>query len=143
MNPFLGPIIDVAGSVLKRILPAEKMSESERAKVEQEFKLALLTQEDKVLATKMSAILAEAKSSDPWTSRARPSFLYVMYALILASIPMGVLTAINLDIGADIAIGMKSWLGAIPDMLWGTFGAGYLGYAGARTYEKSKILGKK
>ena len=37
----------------------------------------------------LNAILAEAKSSDPWTSRARPSFLYVMYLLILFSLPMG------------------------------------------------------
>ena len=38
---------------------------------------------------------AEAASADPWTSRARPSFLYVMYALILASVPMGFLAAIR------------------------------------------------
>jgi hypothetical protein len=31
----------------------------------------------------MAAVLAEAESPDPWTSRARPSFLYVMYVLLL------------------------------------------------------------
>ena len=28
--------------------------------------------------TQMAGVLAEAGSTDPWTSRARPSFLYVM-----------------------------------------------------------------
>jgi len=35
------------------------------------------------IKNQMSAIVAEANSHDPWTSRARPSFLYVMYALLL------------------------------------------------------------
>ena len=37
----------------------------------------------------MSAIVAEANSSDPWTSRARPSFLYLIYVLLLFAVPMG------------------------------------------------------
>ena len=41
----------------------------------------------------MQAIVAEAQSTDPWTSRARPSFLYMMYALILWAIPMGLIAA--------------------------------------------------
>ena len=40
----------------------------------------------------LSAIIAEAQSADPWTSCARPSFLYVVHILLLWSIPMGVLT---------------------------------------------------
>ena len=48
-------------------------------------------QEAATIAVQMQAIVAEAQSADPWTSRARPSFLYVMYALILWSLPMGVL----------------------------------------------------
>ena len=38
----------------------------------------------------MSVMIEEAKSDDPWTSRARPSFLFVMYMLMLCGIPMGV-----------------------------------------------------
>ena len=87
----------------------------------------------------MSAILAEAKSSDPWTSRARPSFLYVMYIMILAAIPIGILSVFKPDMAVQIAIGMKAWLSAIPDNLWTVFGVGYLGYTGAREYGKSKL----
>jgi hypothetical protein len=86
----------------------------------------------------MSAIIAEAQSQDPYTSRARPSFLYVMYALILAAIPMGVLHAYNPELAVSIATGLKAWLEALPEELWWLFGAGYLGYTGARTIDKVK-----
>ena len=86
----------------------------------------------------LSAIVEEARSSDPWTSRARPSFLYVMYIMILASIPMGILSSFRPDIALDIATGMKAWLAAIPKELWSVFGIGYLGYTGARQYGKLK-----
>lgn len=81
----------------------------------------------------MSVILAEAQSSDPWTSRARPSFLYVMYCLILFAIPMGILSAFRPEIAVQIANGMKAWLAAIPDSLWAVFGIGYTGYTVARS----------
>lgn len=86
----------------------------------------------------MSVMLAEAQSNDPWTSRARPSFLYVMYALILVCLPFGVLWAVNPIIGQRMADGMQQWLAAVPDPLWQTFMVGYLGYTGARTWEKAK-----
>ncbi len=89
---------------------------------------------------RLSAILAEAKSADPWTSRARPSFLYVMYIMILAAIPMGVLSAFQPEMAVQIAEGLKAWLNAIPESLWTVFGVGYLGYVGAREYGKSKII---
>lgn len=88
----------------------------------------------------LSAILAEAKSSDPWTSRARPSFLWVIYIMILCSIPMGTLSIFSPAVADPIASGMKSWLAAIPESLWHMFGVGYLGYTGAREYGKTKIL---
>src|SRR3546814_5865711 len=36
------------------------------------------SQEMEAIKTRMTAIVAEANSADPWTSRARPSFLYDM-----------------------------------------------------------------
>ena len=84
------------------------------------------------------SILAEASSTDPWTSRARPSFLYVIYVMILMSIPMGVLSAFEPQMADAIASGMQKWLEAIPEDLYVLFGIGYVGYAGARTWEKRK-----
>ncbi len=92
----------------------------------------------KNLQIRLSAILAEANSKDPWTSRARPSFLYIIYIMILASIPMGVLSAFQPEIAARIITGMQGWLDAIPESLWALFGAGYLGYSAARSWDKRK-----
>lgn len=50
-------------------------------------KLALLQTEGQLalqeMQTSLSAILAEANSQVPWISRARPTFLYVIYGVIL------------------------------------------------------------
>jgi hypothetical protein len=86
----------------------------------------------------LSAIIAEAQSQDPWTSRARPAFLYVVYILLLASIPMGALAALQPDAARAVTEGFKAWLAAIPEPIITLFGVGYLGYAGARTFDKWK-----
>lgn len=92
--------------------------------------------------TDLSAIMAEAQSADKWTSRARPAFLYIVYVFILAAIPMGVLYAFKPEIASDVADGVKAWLGAFPDQLYWLFGAGYLGYTGARSFDKWRGGGK-
>jgi hypothetical protein len=88
------------------------------------------------LQVQMSAILAEAQSTDPWTSRARPSFLYVMYALLLWALPMGLIAAIRPQAAMDIAAGMNAYLNGLPESLYALFGTGYLGYTAARTWGK-------
>lgn len=86
----------------------------------------------------MSAILAEANSADPWTSRARPSFLYVVYTLLLFGLPMGVLSAFNPAAAVAVAAGFKAWLAAIPTELYVLFGTVMTGYGLSRTIEKVK-----
>lgn len=134
-NPLLvGGVVDLLSKGIDRIFP-DKV-ERERAK------LALLQAQQegqlRELEISMSAIIAEANAADPWTSRARPSFMYVMYVLLLASLPMGVLSAFSPEAAKAIIEGYEGWLSAIPQDMWWLFGAGYLGYAGARTYEKRK-----
>jgi hypothetical protein len=113
------------------------------ANQKQAFKLKALELQQqgefKAQEIQLSAILAEAKSSDPWTSRARPSFLWVIYIMILCGIPMGILSVFSPAIADQIADGMRAWLAAIPEALWHVFGIGYLGYTGAREYGKSKL----
>ncbi|HCS18264.1 MAG TPA: hypothetical protein DIW45_11325 [Erythrobacter sp.] len=84
------------------------------------------------------AFVAEAQSADPWTSRARPSFLYVMYALILFSVPMGVIAAFDPIAARAIGEGMTRYLSALPEALYALFGTGYLGYTAARQWGKVK-----
>jgi len=128
IESLIGPIT----SIIDKIIPDKEA----RAKA----KLALLelegTQEMRLIEARLKAIVAEAQSSDPWTSRARPSFLYVMYALILFALPMGVLSAFDSALASDIATGMNSYLGGLPDPLYALFGTGYLGYTAARQWGK-------
>lgn len=134
--PILGllapGLFEIGGKLIDKLFPDPE--EAAKKKME----LAVLQQEGDLeeLETRMSAILAEANSSDPWTSRARPSFLYVVYIVILASIPMGIVYAINPELAQNITEGYKAWLAAIPEEMWTLFGVGYLGYAGARSFDK-------
>lgn len=91
--------------------------------------------------TQLTAIVAEAESRDPWTSRARPSFLYVMYAIIGWAIPMGLIAAFQPATARHIAAGMNAYLAGIPESLWTLFGTGYLGYTAARSWQKVKNAG--
>ncbi|WP_121119624.1 holin family protein [Croceibacterium ferulae] len=97
------------------------------------------TQELEAIRSRLSAIVAEAESKDPWTSRARPSFLYVMYIMILMAIPMGVLSAFRPEMADGIARGMNTYLNGLPEELYVLFGTGYLGYTAARQWGKAKV----
>ena len=83
-----------------------------------------------------SALVAEANAADRWTARARPSFLYVMYALLLWSIPMGLIAAVRPAAAQAIARGMTAYLNGLPEPLYALFGTGYLGYTVAREWGK-------
>jgi hypothetical protein len=100
------------------------------------------TQDMDMLNAQMAAIIAEARSPDPWTSRARPSFMYVMYVIILCAIPMGVISAFQPAMATAISGGMNAYLRGIPDALWSLFGTGYLGYTAARQWGKVKGVDK-
>ena len=91
----------------------------------------------------MSAIVMEAKSNDPWTSRARPSFMYLMYFMIIMAVPAGILAAFKPLFVQAIITGMKLWLEAIPGELYLLFGTGYLGYGTLRTIDKKQVLSAK
>ena len=127
-------ILSPITSLIDKIIPDPKARDA--------AKLELLrlqgTQELDAVRVQLSAIIAEANSNDPWTSRARPSFLYVMYAIILWAIPMGLIAAARPDMAHNIANGMNAYLAGIPEPLWALFGTGYLGYTAARQWGKAK-----
>lgn len=131
-------VLGMIDGVLDKIVP----DAAERDKIKAEMYRLQKDGELKELEIRMSAILAEANSTDPWTSRARPTFMYVIYVLILAAIPMGVLHAYNPDLAFNIATGFSNWLDAIPSDLVALFGVGYVGYAGARSMEKIRGVDK-
>ena len=131
--PILDSLIGPIASIIDKIIPDPRARE--RAKLEL-LKLEG-TQEMENVSARLSAIVAEAGSADPWTSRARPSFLYVMYVLLLFALPMGVLSAFNPQAATDIARGMNAYLGGLPEPLYALFGTGYLGYTAARQWGKN------
>lgn len=90
----------------------------------------------------MEMITAESKSADPWTSRARPSFLYVVYLLILWSLPMGFMSIWYPQQVVMFTAGFKGWLSAIPNEFIQLFGVVMLGYGAGRTLEKVKGVAK-
>ena len=131
---LLEAVVGPVAKLLDKIIPDPQARD--RAKLE----LLKLQgdQEMQAIGAQMQAIVAEAQSPDPWTSRARPSFLYVMYALILWCIPMGLIAAAAPGMAKGIAEGMTAYLRGIPEELYALFGTGYLGYTAARTWGKVK-----
>ena len=130
LNGLIGPL----AGLIDKIIPDPQARD--RAKLEL-MKLEG-AQELEAVKTQLSAIVSEAQSTDPWTSRARPSFLYVMYVLLLWSIPMGLIAAVNPATASAIASGMTAYLRAIPEELYALFGTGYLGYTLARQWGLKK-----
>ena len=131
LNPA-GLVLEAAKGLIARIWPdPAQQAEAQR-------KLAELEQAGELrgIELQLSAILAEANSADPYTSRARPTFLYVMYAIIMLLV-LGAILGIWWPVQVfQAAENLTKLLSALPEELWWLFGTGYLGYTGARTYEK-------
>ena len=134
LDTLIGPIT----SIIDKIIPDKEA----RAKAKLELIKLEGTQEMKLIEARLQAIVAEAQSVDPWTSRARPSFLYVMYVMILWALPMGLLAAFNPSAAKEIAAGMNAYLNGLPEPLYALFGTGYLGYTAARQWGKVKGVDK-
>jgi hypothetical protein len=130
LETLIGPI----ASIIDKVIPDKEA----RAQAKLELLRLEGTQEMKLIEARLQAIVAEANSPDPWTSRARPSFLYVMYVLLLTAIPMGVLSAFDPAAARDIAAGMNDYLSGLPEPLYALFGTGYLGYTAARQWGKAR-----
>ena len=128
LETLIGPIT----SIIDKIIPDKEA----RAKAKLELIKLEGSQEMNLIEARLQAIVAEANSQDPWTSRARPSFLYTMYIMILWALPMGVLAAFNPAAATDIAKGMNAYLNGLPEPLYALFGTGYLGYTAARQWGK-------
>lgn len=75
-------------------------------------------------------IRTETSSSDAFVRRARPTFLYVMIAAVGFSLIVCPL------VNAVMHRGLTPL--AIPDSYLQLFGVAFLGYTGARTWEKTK-----
>jgi hypothetical protein len=131
-------LLGVFGDLIDKVVP----DANKRLELKAQAAQAEHDGQFKELEERMAAIVMEAKSKDPWTSRARPSFLYVMYILILSAIPIGALFVFWPEEVQRAIHGFRLWLAAIPPELYGLFGAGYLGYTNKRSQDKAASLGQ-
>ena len=132
--PLFEALIGPLTSIIDKVIP----DKAAREKAKLELLRLEGTQELEIVQARLAAIVAEAQSPDPWTSRARPSFLYVMYVMILFSLPMGLVAWIDPQAARDIGNGITAYLNGLPEPLYALFGTGYLGYTVARQWGKVK-----
>jgi Holin of 3TMs, for gene-transfer release len=130
------------GKVFSDVVGTFKLSPEDKAKFQaaidenqtqvQLAQLALQRNAQDELAREVEAaganIRAEAASGDKYTSRARPSFVYVVLGILAANY-------IAFPLMGRPAL-------AFPDAFFWLFGSCMLGYTGARTWEKIGIMGQ-
>lgn len=127
-------ILQVGSALIDKLFPdpiQKKEAQAKLLELEQKGEIA-----DIELAFKN--IQAEANSDDKFTKRARPSFMYLFYIIILFAIPMGIISAIDQEMAIRISTGLTSWWSAIPDEMWWLFGVGFTGYSAFRSIDKIK-----
>ena len=134
----LTAVLDIGGKVIDKLFPDPAQRDQAKLDLLKAQQLGDLEE----IKVQLSAIVADANSADPWTSRARPSFLYVVYILLLWSLPMGVLTMFNPPAAAAFTLGFKGWLASIPDSVLQLFGVVMTGYVAGRSWEKVKGVSK-
>lgn len=131
-------ILTLGSQIIDKIIPNPEQ------KAKAQLELLKLQQEGllKEAENNLSAIIAEANSTDKWTSRARPSLMYCFYLMILASIPFGLAYTFHPEEARLFIIDLDNWFKAIPEYFVNAFTVGFLGYTGSRTYEKVKGVAK-
>lgn len=136
MNPLLvGGIMDIGKSLIDRLFPDPE----QRAKAEMELYQMQAAGQLKETEVRLSAIMEEARSADPWTSRARPTFMYVFYLVIVCLVMVApIIGVFHPEQMKAFFSNVQYGFAAIPEEMWWTFTVGYLGYSGARTFEKTK-----
>lgn len=143
INIDVGSVLSGAGQLAKDLRTAITGKEPIDATKAAELALKVQELEGSIEKGRMGIIIAEASSTDPWTSRARPSFMYVFYFVLLALIIIAPFVGVFYpDKMGLFYVNVDRGFKAIPDALWATFSVGYLGYVAARQYGKAKGSGK-
>lgn len=147
MNPILEKLLGVGfgnvGDIFSKIVGTFHLSPDKKAELEQlkdanaaelqKLQIQLESKAQDTLQAEVEAasanIRAEAASGDKYTQRARPTFLYICYAVLLNNFIF--LPYIGVHGGKPIDF---------PDALYWLMGSCILGYTGARTWEKYQSM---
>ncbi len=129
IDGLFGSGIGGIGDLVQKVVGTFKLSpeaklEFDKALAENDYNLKKMDAdlESKLSDTAASNIQAEEKSGDKYTSRARPTFLYMMEFILFCNY-------VVFPIAGRAPI-------QFPDALFWLFGSCMLGYTGARTWEK-------
>jgi hypothetical protein len=128
-------VFDIARGLINKLIP------DPAANAEAQLKLMEMDQNGQLqsLQLQMSAIIAEANSQDPWTSRARPSFMYLFYAIVTFMVMLAPMLGVFYPEKMDLFfMNVSKGFNAIPEPMWWTFTAGFLGYSGSKSLEAIK-----
>ena len=135
MWPMLvGPVSDLLNTVLKRILPPEKMSEEERAKLEAQLTLELSKMDWQGVISQLEINKEEAKSANMFVAGWRPFIGWVCGAAFAYNfVAQPFFMFVTGKFGYDLSLMPTLDTGALMTVLFGMLGIG-----GMRTYEKYK-----
>lgn len=136
---MIGELLGLGGKLI------DEMYESEEERKSARLALLKLQQEGhlKSQEQRQAVLLAEARSQDPWTSRARPAFLYVCYILMLFGVVIALVAPFSSEAAQAMAHAITGYLSGLPDALYGLLGTVMLGYQAARSYDKGRLLKAK
>ena len=136
---LIGPISDLLNTVLKRVLPAEKMSEEMRAKVEGELLLELSKMDWSVVQGQLEINKAEAQSEGWFKGGWRPAvgwicaFAFAYHFIILPFLQFLLIGVMGMQLPP---------LPTVAIDYINTVMMGMLGLGGLRTFEKFKGVAK-
>ena len=130
------PIKSIADLVDQFHLSPEQKVQMQQATQQLELQRAEIeaARDQALTAVQGQNIRAETESSDAYVRRARPTFLYVMIGAIACSVVVFPLLNLATHRGLTMV--------PIPEAYLELFGVAFLGYTGARTWEKTKGVGK-
>lgn len=136
---LIGPIAETVNTVLKRVLPVEKISEGDRLKLEQELALQLAQLDWQEVAGQLQANVEEAKHESVFVAGWRPFIGWVCgaaFALHFIAIP--ILLWGRVYFGWSLPPSVPTFdMNTLLTVLLGMLGLG-----GMRTFEKIKGANK-
>ena len=138
-NIDIGGVLSGIGTLAKDLRAAFTGKEIISADKAAELSLKVQELETTIETARLSVMQAEASSSDKWTSRARPGFLYLFYLVVIVLALIAPFAGIFFPLQMQqFYVNVAAGFTAVPEAMWWTFTTGYLGYVGARQYGKIK-----
>jgi hypothetical protein len=129
---LIGPVSGLLDTVLRRVLPPEKMSEAERAHLESELKLAVMQFDWQSILGQLEINKEEAKHENVFVAGWRPFIGWTCgsafaYNFVLQPFLVFAVTVIEKDLPPLPTLEMSALVSVV---------VGMLGLGGMRTFEK-------